>query len=99
MFFLIKLFIDEILMAAYLFNFPCLPELETTGMVNIKSQAKHFFVQLGTTNLWFWHGMMAFVFFSINPFAQAARNRPCRSTSLLPLVTSSVLMVKDNFVR
>ena len=86
-------------MAAYLFNFSCLPKLETKGMVNIKSQAKHFFVQLGTTNLRFWHGMMAFVFFSINPFAQAAHNRPCGSTSLLPLVTSSVLMVKDNFVR
>ena len=29
-----------------------------------------FFVQLGTTNLWLsWHGMMAFVVFSINPFA------------------------------
>ena len=25
-------------------------------------------------------------------------NHPCRSTSLLPLVTSSVLMVKDNFI-
>ena len=56
-------------MAAYLFNFSCLPELETKGMVNIKSQAKIFFVQLGTTNLWFWHGMMAFVVFSINTFA------------------------------
>ena len=29
----------------------------------------------------------------------AARNRPCESTSFLPLVTSSVLIVKDNFVR
>ena len=37
--FLIKLIIDKILMAAYLFNFSCLPELETKGMVNIKSQA------------------------------------------------------------
>ena len=27
------------------------------------------------------------------------RDRPCRSTSFLPLVTSSVLIVKDNFVR
>jgi len=26
-------------------------------------------------------------------------NRPCRSTSFLPFVTSSVLTVKDNFVR
>ena len=26
-------------------------------------------------------------------------SRPCGSTSLLPLVTSSVLMIKDNFVR
>ena len=41
-FFLIKSFIDKILMAAYLFNFSCLPELETKGMVNIKSQAKFF---------------------------------------------------------
>ena len=57
-------------MAAYLFNFSCLPELETKGMVNIKSEAKIFFVQLGTTNLWLsWHGMMAFVVFSINTFA------------------------------
>ena len=54
--FLIKLFINKILMAAYLFNFSCLPELETKGMVHIKSQA--IFLQLGTTNLWFWHGMM-----------------------------------------
>ena len=56
-------------MAAYLFNFSCLPELETKGMVNVKSQAKIFFVQLGITNLWFWYGMMAFVVFSNNPFA------------------------------
>ena len=29
-------------MAAYLFNFSCLPELETKGMVNIKSQTNFF---------------------------------------------------------
>ena len=38
-----------------------------------------------------------------NPFAPeppvTARNRPCGSTSFLPFVTSSVLTVKDNFVR
>ena len=30
---------------------------------------------------------------------KVARNRPCGSTSFLPLVTSSVLMVKDTFAR
>ena len=36
----------------------------------------------------------------INTFAhETARNRPCGSTSFLPFVTSSVLTVKDNFVR
>ena len=29
----------------------------------------------------------------------AARNRPCGSASFLPLVTSSVVVIKDNFVR
>ena len=33
-------------MAAYLFNFSCLPELETKGMVNIKSQT-NFFCPIG----------------------------------------------------
>ena len=33
------------------------------------------------------------------PFNPFARNRPCGSTSFLPFVTSSVLTVKDNFVR
>ena len=36
----------------------------------------------------------------LNPFApNPARNRQWRSASLLPLVTSSALMVKDNFDR
>ena len=36
-----------------------------------------------------------------NQFAPepAARNRPCGSTSFVPLVTSSVWMAKDKFVR
>ena len=41
--------------------------------------------------------------FFFNPFAPeppvTARNRPCGSRSFLPFVTSSVLMVKDNFLR
>ena len=37
------------------------------------------------------------IFLTHSPWA--ARNRPCGSPSFLPLVTSSILMVKDNFVR
>ena len=38
-----------------------------------------------------------YYYLTLSPWA--ARNRPCESTPFIPLVKSSVLMVKDNFVR
>ena len=42
---------------------------------------------------------LIYVVVQFNPFAPEPPNRPCRSTSFLPFVTSSVLTVEDNFVR
>ena len=48
-------------------------------------------------SLYFYYILSIFDYLTHSPLNR--RNRPCGSRSFLPIVTSSVLTVKDNFLR